>query len=342
MRRVLCGLLAMGLLASCSDNTSSERVGETNEAYTTQCGTVLVDGIDVYDGQGTINWSDVKAHGKGFAIIKASQGDYNSQKMFMASWSGAKAAGVIRGPYHFFDGTIDGKTQAMHFLSILDAAGGLEATDLPPTLDLECPTSAVEAQASANCEYTGNSGWVDVPTLKQRVYDWLDTVEQATGRKPIIYSYPSWFAGATFTDAKLAEYPLWIATYGMCASVPMPWTSSVIWQYSGTGTDAGVAGQVDEDHFFGDVAALTGWIAKTNEIDAGTDGGAVPPQDAQVFNDASGDGGGPLLEDVPASDSSGCSFAANRRGVGSFASIVIGAMVACFVRRRRGYSETSR
>ena len=220
-------------------------------------------------GSGSFTWSQVAASARGFAFRKAAQGDYFTDPDFATNWAGTKAAAVYRSPYHFFDPTIDGVTQANHFLATLTAAGGLEAGDLPPMLDIECPTSSDPTMASPNCEHTGDSGWVATATMSQRIFDWLTTVEAATGRVPIVYSYPSWFADVGFTDPKLASYPLFIATLGACASVPAPWTTAVFWQYSFTGTVPGVPGQVDLDRFFGTLAQLGSFA--NGSADAGAD-----------------------------------------------------------------------
>jgi lysozyme len=268
MRRLA---IALGLgLVACS--SGPEPTSEVTEANTTQCPMTVVEGVDVYDGQGTIDWTKVKAANRDFAFIKATQGDYNTQTTFTANWHGAKAAGVVRSAYHFFDPTIDGVKQAQHFSSVVSGAGGMAFGDLPPMLDIECPTSSTQASANANCEYTGNSGWVPTATLVTRVFDWLHTVEMATGKKAVIYSYPAWFGDVALTDARLAQYPLFIATLSSCASVPPPWTKAVFWQYSFTGTVSGIPGQVDMDRFFGTLAELVAYA--DGPVDAGADGAA--------------------------------------------------------------------
>ena len=258
----------------------------------TQCGSgsaSLVEGVDVYSGTGAINWTELAASGRHFAFIKATQGNYDTQSTFGSDWSGALAAGVLRSPYHFFDGTIDGVTQANWFLAELTAAGGLAVGDLPPMLDIECPTASTQASSSANCEYTGDSGWVAPATLQQRIFDWLDTVHTATGTMPILYSYVSWFGDVQVTDPMLADYPLFIASYNTCATIPAPWTAATFWQYSATGTVPGVpgTGDVDTDRFFGDLTQLETLTIQPpvmNEMpDAGSvagspDAGAVTPE----------------------------------------------------------------
>jgi lysozyme len=224
----------------------------------TQCGSNLPEGIDVYSGDGTIDWTKVASSGRTFAFIKATQGDYNKQSNFAANWSGALAAGVLRSPYHFFDGTIDGVAQANAFLAEVTGAGGLAVGDLPPMLDIECPTSGVEADASSGCEYAGDSGWVAPATLKQRVFDWIDTVQTATGMTPILYSYVSWFGDVSLTDPRLASYPLFISSLNACATIPAPWTAATFWQYSVNTSVPGIAQPGDVDRFFGSAAGLEG------------------------------------------------------------------------------------
>jgi lysozyme len=306
-------LILVLAVAACSAPDESEE----SSALTTQCATQSVEGVDVYAGTGTIDWAMVKASGRQFAFIKATQGDYNKQANFAANWTNAQAAGVLRSPYHFFDGTKDGVAQANWFLGEITAAGGLQPGDLPPMLDIECPTSSVQANAQSNCEFTGDSGWVATATLVQRVFDWLATVEQATGRMPIIYSYPSWFASAKVTDARLAAYPLFNATYGSCASVPAPWTSAVFWQYSATTRVPGITAAGDVDRFFGTPDQLVGLTMPVVPPDAGVGDADPGLADANV-NPETGMRGG-----------CGCRTGS---GAGSLWWIAIGVLV---LRRRR-------
>jgi len=270
MNTMRLGWIAV-LVAACTSPTETRAV----QQGLTQCATTSVEGLDVYAGTGAIDWMKVAGSGRGFAFIKATQGDYNHQSTFATNWSASLAAGVKRSPYHFFDGTIDGVAQANTFLDDVNTAGGLQPGDLPAMLDIECPTSSVEANAQSGCEHSGDSGWVPTATLNQRIFDWLDTVQTATGRAPIIYSYPSWFAAVGVTDVRLTNYPLFIASYNTCATIPQPWTSAVFWQYSATGTVPGVngSGNVDIDRFFGSADDLNGFAIQppAAATDAGVD-----------------------------------------------------------------------
>jgi lysozyme len=309
--------LALAALVGCAREPSEASLTEADTQY---CPTPVVEGLDVYSGNGSIDWPSVAASGRQFAFIKVTQGNYDVQSTLAADWSGALAAGVLRSPYHFFDGTIDGVTQANWFLAALGSAGGLQPGDLPPMLDLECPTSSDQATTQSDCEYTGDSGWVATATLQQRALDWLQTVQQATGVAPILYSYPSWFADTGMTATELTNYPLFIATYEACADVPTPWTTAAFWQYSATGTVPGVTGEVDEDRFFGSAAALAQLTVHTTTLphDAGVD--------APVMGNGETDAGNGHSQVV-----GGCGCETGRTGAGDLAF----ACLAMFALRRR-------
>lgn len=80
---------------------------------------------------------------------------------------------------------------------------------------------------------------------------WCDLVEAATGRGPIVYTYPGFFSGlvrlahgaADTALDKLARRPLAIAHYGHTIgqgpTVPPPWSRWDLWQYSGDPAPAG-------------------------------------------------------------------------------------------------------
>ncbi len=268
------------------------------EGYTDQCPTTTIEGTDDYDGDGPIQWDKVKASGRYFAFVKATQGDYDTQSTFVTNWKGLRAAGMVRSAYHFFDPTIDGVTQANWFLAELAKAGGMDDLDLPPTLDAECPVDHNRDAAIAedgHCEYPAGKTYpqnlgVEAPPAcfanKQAMFDFLDTVEQATGRKPIIYTYPSWLASVEVSDARLADYPLYIASPFTCAEVPAPWTSAVFWQYSSKTAVPGITDPGDVDRFIGTADQLASFVAST-----------LPPQDGGV-RDGGRDGGSPDLIDA--------------------------------------------
>src|SRR5579862_8297268 len=110
--------VALVALLGCESSASKEETRTVAEPVE-QCPSESVEGIDVFDGQGQVDWVAVARTGIRFAFIKATQGTYDSQATFAFNWSQAKSAGILRSAYHFFDPTEDGVAQAEHFLSVV-------------------------------------------------------------------------------------------------------------------------------------------------------------------------------------------------------------------------------
>ncbi len=261
----------------------AERTGCTAEALE-QCASQSVEGIDVFDGQGAIDWSAVAGGGIAFAMIKATQGTYDTQASFAANWPAAREVGVRRGAYHFFDPTDDGAAQAQRFLA---AMGPLAPGDLPPMLDIECP------DGDSDCLGTGASGSAPAAAIAQRMWDWIHAVEAATGTTPVLYTFASYFASNGIDTAGLGAYPLFLAqpsrTSGAsaaCFSVPAPWTAATMWQYSWSGRVPGIGGPVDLDRFLGSPADLQALGVARPGGDAGPRDAPPDPGDAGSAPDA--------------------------------------------------------
>ena len=194
---------------------------------------VGVQGIDVSHYQGAVNWNQVAQTGMAFAFIKATEGISEVDPQFQANWSGAHAAGLLRGAYHFYDPGADPHQQAESFLSVVRPGAGA----LPPALDVE--TSGEPSEILAGIQV------------------WLTAVEQATGRAPVLYTNPSFWAGLGTGASGFGRFPLWIAEYGVTApKVPEGWTTWTFWQFSESGSVPGIQGPVDLDLFQGTLPAL--------------------------------------------------------------------------------------
>ena len=238
----------------CGPAPGGEDTSRTSQALD-ECAPSTVEGIDVFDGQGAIDWPAVAGDGIAFAMIKATQGTYDTQSTFAYNWPHARAAGVDRGAYHFFDPTEDGVAQAHYFLSALGAPA---AGDLPVMLDVECP------DGDANCLDPGKSGQAAASDIRARIDGFLVTVEQATHKTPIVYTFASYFSQNGIDTTGLDAYPLFIAypTTSACFEVPSPWSQAVMWQYSWAGSVSGISGAVDRDRFIGTAAGLDAHAAR--------------------------------------------------------------------------------
>lgn len=195
-------------------------------------GSYAIHGIDVSKYQSTIAWEEVKAMKVqniqlGFAFIKATEGIGNFDPYFKRNWKKTKDNGVIRGAYHFFIGSKDGRMQAEHFIRKVE----LEPGDLPPVLDVE--------------QLNG----VNPTQLKKEIKKWLDIVENHYGVKPIIYTNVDFYnrnIGSEF-DA----YPLWVAHYYQ-PDEPRIRRGWIFWQHSDEGRVNGIVSKVDFNVFNGD------------------------------------------------------------------------------------------
>jgi lysozyme len=211
-----------------------------------------IQGIDVSHFQGTVNWQEVKQAGMKFAIAKATEGQNTVDSQFKTNWQNIKAAGLLRGAYHFFDAGIDGTSQANHFLQTAQ----VEAGDLPPVIDVEAAANASNA------------------TILQEVQNWLDTVEQALNRLPMIYTTASfWNSHLNHTFGK---YPLWVAEYGVSVpKIPAGWSNWQFWQYSQSGSVEGVTGSVDMDYFNGSYDDLLAFLQLAEPQSSSTEANAA-------------------------------------------------------------------
>ncbi len=180
-------------------------------------------GIDVSHFQGEVDWGAVAAAGVRFAFIKATEGLDDVDPRFAQNWQGSRAAGLLRGAYHFLHPNLDARQQAAHFLSVVT----LDDDALPPALDVEVTNGVAPA------------------TLAACIETWLGTVEAALGCKPVVYTDPSFWRDNVGAD--LGGYPLWLACYAPQPEVPASWQAWTFWQHSQSGTVDGIAGPVDLD-----------------------------------------------------------------------------------------------
>ena len=201
-----------------------------------------VPGIDVSYWNAGIDWPKVRAAGQRYVFVKATEADYYRDSTFDDNWLGAKSAGLLRGAYHFFRCNIDAKKQADYFINYVKSFN--DDGELPPVLDLE-----------------SNDGQKKEKIILA-VKTWLDRVEAAFGRKPIIYSrqyflqdYLSEAGGGPPSWAK--DYSLWLAQYpnnyveGSQPYLPRGWFKWTFWQYSEKGRINGINARVDLNAFNG-------------------------------------------------------------------------------------------
>ena len=231
-------------------------------------------GIDVYslnspddralamnEYQKAANWKAVYDAGVRFTYIKATES--YADRDFTERMQNAKDAGLLRGPYMLphleFSNIAD---QVKLFVQTV----GSDQGELPPMLDLESP----------------KANWPKGRLLLNRLKQCLDRVEDAFGRKPIIYTSQSIVRNYQITNPPWGnDYDLWVAAYPYADFVhrlqycdptnPPQWSSAyppqpdgykpwLIWQWTSKGRLPGMQNEhVDINMFKGTYTDLLNW-----------------------------------------------------------------------------------
>jgi GH25 family lysozyme M1 (1,4-beta-N-acetylmuramidase) len=233
-RRIVLGfIVALGLLAFAIPRSPGQNPNNPK-------------GIDVSDYQGNINWTSVKNSGISFAFIKATEGTTFTATTFAANWMNSKAAGIVRGSYHFArpgtSPTVSGNAiaQANFFINTVKPQKG----------DLQLV-----------CDFEDNSNALSQTDMGTWLTAFCNQIASVTHRPAIVYTYPSFWSNmpSNWTNPNCG---LWIANYGVSSpSIPPPWgTSYAFWQYSSSGTSTNVSGiqiyPVDLDTYNGSMSSL--------------------------------------------------------------------------------------
>jgi GH25 family lysozyme M1 (1,4-beta-N-acetylmuramidase) len=216
-------------------------------------------GIDVSSHQesqtGGINWSTVAGDGIKFAAIKATEGAYYTNSYAPGDLAGAKSAGLTTLAYAFAipNGGSNGSThysaspvvQADDLISFLGSA----ASAVPLMLDIEYDPYAGPLPSG-----DGTTG-VCYGLSQSQMVSWISSfdaeIRAKTGRVPVIYTPPQWWATCTGGSTAFGNVPLWVPDYSSSGSPVLPagWGDWGMWQYSSSGTVTGIQGNADLDQF---------------------------------------------------------------------------------------------
>ncbi|MEY2421771.1 MAG: lysozyme [Acidimicrobiaceae bacterium] len=179
-------------------------------------------GVDVSVHQGHIDWNRVAGDGITFAYIKATEGGDFVDQRFAENWSGAQAAGIDRGAYHFFTFCRPGIEQADNFLRTVPK----DASALLPAVDLEI---------NGNCQSRP-----DRETVYRELNAFLNRVEASTGKATILYVGDDFQSRYPVRDNY--RRPLWLLNF-----LRRPSENWTIWQVDGWARVDGISGSVDLD-----------------------------------------------------------------------------------------------
>ncbi|MEA2708457.1 MAG: lysozyme [Phycisphaerales bacterium] len=202
-----------------------------------------VQGIDVSQWQGTMNWTTAYNAGNRFTFAKATQGTTAVDPQFTTNRTAAKNAGLLIGFYHFAtpDNITDANADGRYDDAVAEAewfysnAGAYMGTGyLKPVLDLE-----------------SNPGGLTNTQLSKFANDFCWRMQALSGQDPIIYCNTNY--AANVYNSTVNVHDLWIANWnetsyghpvngtGNPPSGVWPAGSWDFWQYSADGNGQGAA-----------------------------------------------------------------------------------------------------
>lgn len=260
---LVAGVIALVVIVGGAGPSDAEHLALRTTATPTAAA-VETHGLDVSAYQHGVDWETAVGRGARFAYIKATEGSTYTNARLAEQYTGASAAGLSRGAFHFAKpNTSDGVTQAKYFVKSLARLGGgrVDGTHtLPPLLDLE-PDPYTARDGTNTC-------WGLTPKQMVRwISQFSDTVIALTDRTPVIYTSTHWWQVCTGDTTAFSGYPLYLARYvddvaEGAGDLPAAWSHWTFWQYTNAGSRyAGVADSTkgsipahDEDLFRGSLA----------------------------------------------------------------------------------------
>lgn len=187
-----------------------------------------------------VDFHKMRSNGAEFVIIRAGQNSWVDPD-FAYNWRMAKAAGLPRGAYWFYDSRYNPVEQAKLFINAFSGDYG----ELPAWADFE---------EKYGGPFAGLSNW-------KIFLDTLYALLPPPTEIGIYSNYYYWRENVPADQrAQFAAYPLWIANYNPGAPlIPEPWTTWLFHQYTenGPGNAFGAeSNRIDLNYFNGDLVAF--------------------------------------------------------------------------------------
>jgi GH25 family lysozyme M1 (1,4-beta-N-acetylmuramidase) len=212
----------------------------------------MLTGFDVSDVQGDVDFDKAHKSGIGFAIVRVADGDVRDTRYGPGRVKALRESGLAWFPYYFGrvasqqNNQRNGAAEAALAVKFARAGGWGKKSDLPLAYDFETPNG----QPAAKCA--------------RHLVQFVDAYRKARGHYPIIYTEPGFWNAIRphLTKAqqdRVRRCPLWIAHWDVKDPGSLaPWGDKwMLWQYSSSGTIAGVSSKCDTDYFRGGASDLS-------------------------------------------------------------------------------------
>lgn len=200
-------------------------------------------GVDVSEHQDKIDWETVADTRVSFAMVRmafrgwGSEGNLHADARGQENLQGARDAGLKVGVYLFSQAiTVEEAVEEAQFLlTLLDG----QPLDLPVVFDWE--TVSAEDARTAN---------MDAETLNACAMAFCRTIEEAGYDAMVYFNLDLARRMLDLIDLQEAGYDFWLAMYSQTLSYAY---QVRMWQYTSSGTVAGIQGKVDLNLYFPDV-----------------------------------------------------------------------------------------
>jgi GH25 family lysozyme M1 (1,4-beta-N-acetylmuramidase) len=183
-------------------------------------------GHDVSGHTGPVDWAAASGSGARFTYVKATEGTGFVNPQFGGQYSGAHAAGIIRGAYHFARPDVStGAQQAEYFIANGGGWNG-DGKTLPGAVDLEYNPYGDSCYGKNPADMTN---WIA---------DFTSTYLAKEKRSALIYTSTAWWKLCTGNTSRFGNTdPLWLARYApQVGELPAGWDKQSIWQFSRSGS----------------------------------------------------------------------------------------------------------
>ncbi len=204
-----------------------------------------VQGVDVasfqHPGGQPIDWGQVAAGGYRFAFIKATEGTYYVNPYYATDLAAARAAGLFVAGYHFAIPNISSGT--------LQADFALNAENYPANGQTLPFILDAEYDPYTQYDHTNQCYGLTQAQMVSWISAFTAEIRRRTGQPTIIYTPAKWWDTCTGGSSAFGSDPLWVASPTTTPTLPSGWPKWTFWQYTSTGTVAGIPGNTDLSYF---------------------------------------------------------------------------------------------
>ncbi len=195
----------------------------------------MINGIDVSNFQGNIDWNKVKSDGINFVIIRAGWGKNGRDSKFKENINGAIKAGINNIGIYWF---LYAKTEK----DIIENANNCISV-------VGAYKDKINMKIWADWEYDSDNycKGLNKDTRTKWINTFCKRIEEL-GYSAGVYLNPDYINNKVNYNA-LSNYPLWLAFYTNDVNSAMKY-KPMIWQYTSKGSVNGIKGNVDRDYFY--------------------------------------------------------------------------------------------